>query len=848
MTRRRGGAARRARWAGAAVLALSASLPAVGAGAQELVHDEGFFEVFVERIPNRLTVTTLVDRQGRVLIPLHPILELVGIPVQVDAGALILEWPPATWRTVLRLDPPSLDVGGEARELGPDDMVVRDGDPYLSPRVLAAVLGARVDLDWAGLAVVVSGNAQFPATRLLEREARRERERLAAERLSPDGRDVAFLPRTDGAVGTWGLSLSGAQGSYRGAVRASAGGSVLGGATEMGGTVSFGEDVQDAFGEGYVRFHRVFPDGRAIRQVEVGSVLSRGPVARRIVGVSMTNEPFTTPRYFADALIQPQVPAGWEYEVYQGDALVGVSSGDEPEHIRAPLNYGNTPVRVRMVGPAGQERVEELLYVIPPDRLPEGRWRYHLGLGPCQDPGCDSYGFAELRRGLRNWLTAGLGMDRLDPAEGRAELRGYGYLGLSPLNGLDVEVQAQPGSFFHSGIDWVTQGDGAYGASYAWTRPVSDAPTLDGWFGQFSANVPLNVFGGRTVAARLQLRGTERGSADSWQVFTATTVRRAYVSAEFESGLQLRNMATGRVFTPLGGTMHPLLTDLSVSAGMGATGRGPELLEVGASFRPLPTGSVSLDLRFRRGSAPLLSVGFVARRPEGYFQARAARGSGAGIFASADGGVAWDRRTGAMPLPFQSLGRSGIQGQVFLDRDGDGARGPGEQPAAGVSVLVQGERVTTDPDGVYRTWEIQPDEVATVAVDSLSIDPSWVPAPRQVLLRPSPNVFNQVDLPLLQTREMSGRVQSGSPESRPLGGVRVEVVDAGGVVIATQRTFSDGVYYLQRVPPGRYTVRVAASSAEVLGTLPPAVTVEVPGGSDAPIEVPPLVLEPPVAD
>lgn len=811
--------------------------------AQEGSFEEGFFEVVVHRIPTRITVTTLVDERGAVLIPLQPIVELVGIPLQSEGDLLSLEWPPDAWHTEIRMAARSVDVGGDVEEVPAQDFVVRDGVLYLAPRVLGRVLAARVDVDWAGLAIVITENAEFPATRRLEREARRERERLATERLRSGGSEVPFAPRTGGAAGTWGMSLNGGEGAYRGTFRASVGGSVFGGATETGGTLNFGDGVQDAFTEGYVRFHRVFPGSPLVRQVEAGNVLSQGPVARRIVGFALTNEPFTTPRYFADALIQPTVPAGWEYEVYQGDALVGVSSGEDPEALRAPLNYGNTPVRVRMIGPAGQERVEELLYVVPPSRIPAGTWRYSLGMGPCQDPGCDSYGWAELHRGVTSWFTVGLGLDRLDPAEGSADVREYGYVGLTPLPGMNLEVQAQPGAFFRSGLDMATAGSGVYGATYAWTRPVGDAPTLDGWYGQFSASVPMNLFGGRTLTGRLQVRGSERSQVDSWQIFTATTVRRSYVSAEFESGLQQRKVLTGRLFTPLGTLFHGVLADVAASAGVGATSRGPEILELGTSFRPITTGSVSVDLRFRRGSTPLLSVGFVARRPQGYVQARAARGSSSGLFLAADGGLAYDSGTGVVTLPFQSLGRSGIRGRVFHDLDGDGVAGPDEPPAAGIDVLVQGGRVTTDARGEYLTWEVQPYEVASVAVDSLSIDPSWVPAPRQVLMRPSPNLFNAVDLPLLRTREVVGRVEMAGEMSRPLGGVRIEVVDAGGTVVASARTFSDGVFYVQRVPPGSYTVRVAPSSAQALGLADvPTVSVTVTGGTDAEVDVPTLVI------
>jgi hypothetical protein len=831
------------------VRSLAALLLLLAAGfaplrAQE-TFEEGFFEVYVQRVPTRITLTTLVDARGEVLIPLRPVVEHVGIPLKSEAGTLVLEWPPGAWRTVLDRAARTVTVGDETEAVPASDWVERGGELYVSSSVLARVLAARVDVDWAGLGVVISQNSEFPATRRLEREARRARERLAAERMAPTEVALPFHPRSGGVTGTWGLALSGAEDVYRGALRSGVGGSLWGGATEMGGTLVFGDHVGESFNEGYARYSRVFPNGTLLRQIQVGSVLSDGPVARRLVGVTLTNEPYTMPRYFAEALIEPTVPSGWEYEVYQGETLVGVSSGDEPATLHAPLNYGNTPVRVRMIGPAGEERVEQLLYVVPLMRIPAGEWRYGLGAGSCRDPACDAYAFGELRRGVTPWLTAGLGADRLDPVEGRVRVRPYGYLGVSPLQSLSVDVQAQPGSFLQTSADFATVDQGVYGASYAWTRPTGDAPTLDGWYGQLSASVPMNLFGGRTLSGRLLLRGTETGDADSWQANLATTIRRSYVSLDWESGLQARRVLTARAFTPIASPTATYLRDLATAVGVAATSRGPEFLELGMTFRPVPTGSLSLSLRASRGAPALLSIGFVSRRPEGYFQARAARGSSAGLFLSGDGGVTWDRNTGVVPLPFQSLGRSGIRGRVFYDVDGNGADGAGDLPASDVDVLIRGDRVTTGPNGSYRAWEIRPYDVVRVAVDSLSVDPSWVPAPREVLLRPSPNLFNEVSLPLRRTREVTGSVQLGGAAPRPLAGVAVEVRDESGRLVAAERTFSDGVYYFQRVPPGRYTIGVAPASLEALGApATPPLALEIAAGTDAPVEVPMLRVEP----
>ena len=179
-----------------------------------------------------------------------------------------------------------------------------------------------------------------------------------------------------------------------------------------------------------------------------------------------------------------------------------------------------------------------------------------------------------------------------------AELRPFGYLGLTLARGLNLDVQSQPGSIFRAGLDFATLHDGAFGAEYAWTRPAGGGPTLDGGYAALRGSAPISILGGRTVSGRLQLRGSESGSPDSWEVHAATTLRRSYVSAGFESGLQDRSTLTARAFTPLGSTYGPWLQDLAASLGLGLSSRGGELLELGASFRPTPTASASCTLLF----------------------------------------------------------------------------------------------------------------------------------------------------------------------------------------------------------------------------------------------------------
>jgi hypothetical protein len=188
------------------------------------------------------------------------------------------------------------------------------------------------------------------------------------------------------------------------------------------------------------------------------------------------------------------------------------------------------------------------------------------------------------------------------------------------------------------------------------------------------------------------------------------------------------------------------------------------------------------------------------------------------MFLSADGGIAGDPYLGAILLPFESIGRAGIAGIVYEDRNGDGVRADNEPPLPGAVVTVGAQRVTADEAGSFHTWLLQPYEAVPVGLDSLSIPFDRVAAVPYFLIRPSPNLFTRIDVAAVRTRELTGAVES--PDALPVAGIAVEVLDDGGNVVAETRTFRDGEFYVPRLRPGVYRARIAASSLAVLGARP----------------------------
>jgi hypothetical protein len=99
-----------------------------------------------------------------------------------------------------------------------------------------------------------------------------------------------------------------------------------------------------------------------------------------------------------------------------------------------------------------------------------------------------------------------------------------------------------------------------------------------------------------------------------------------------------------------------------------------------------------------------------------------------------------------------------------------------------------------------------------------------------------------VDLALAPTRELAGALV---PERgvATASGITVEILGEDGSVSQRVVTFSDGTFYIGRIRPGRYQVRVSESSLRALGARATPAPFTVPASGTNPlVEIPAIRL------
>jgi hypothetical protein len=159
-----------------------------------------------------------------------------------------------------------------------------------------------------------------------------------------------------------------------------------------------------------------------------------------------------------------------------------------------------------------------------------------------------------------------------------------------------------------------------------------------------------------------------------------------------------------------------------------------------------------------------------------------------------------------------------VRVRAFLDVDGSGKFHKGNPPLPDVKVRVigRGEASTTRADGTCEITNLAPNEVQPISLieDSLK-DPTWVPRENFVELIPRAGRESEVDLAVIQTAEIDGRIHTSS---KPIAFASwtAAIVPLGKGDELTSSIDKDGGYIFSRVRPGRYSLMVRDSDQHAL--------------------------------
>jgi hypothetical protein len=781
-----------------------------------------------------------------VFLPLGELARLLTLAVRVTGEGRASGYILAEERNFsLDVGEGAVHAGGKDERLDRSQLKAEAEDIYVESRLLARWLPADFDIDMPNLALKVRPREPLP---LQERLARRERRNLPGHpggyadpgypRLAAPYR-VAGLPFIDE---TLGVNTGGANGRRR--TDASYTAYLTADLLGMEAALYASRSPQDPSSGLRLTLGRNDPDAGLLgplhaRTALFGSVAVPGmpnisASSATGNGIAVSNRPLNQPTSFDRHTLQGDLPPGWDVELYYNEALVGFQqSRPDGKYTFAdqPLAYGPNEFRLVFHGPLGQLRVERQSFLLEESAVPHGQLFYDVAAHR------DQYGrpraLAQFEWGLNAYLNATGGWQRAPGLDGKE--RSYANVGL----------RNYWNAFILSG-DAVRADDGGTLAQLALKTRVGNVALsasrarLDGFTSEFFARSSdpvrthdtLRADGAVAPGANLFLPLSFEVQRDILASRKENILLQGRVSA-YRDGTAVSNALR---WQSLGGdrVADGVLQVSRRVAGIGLTGQLHYLLapraELGSAAmsadRYLADGYLlnvgmtrMFDTReYRLTGALNKSLGSYGLGVSGFYSTRHEYGAGVQFF-MAMGLEPRSARVLTEAQPMANMGSASVR--VFLDKNLNGVMDGLDEPIKGAGFTVNGGNhlARSDADGIAYLARLPAHQNVDLALDPNTLeDPQWQPQAKGVRIVPRPGKVNQVDFAVSITGEIDGTTYFVSKDkSRPIGDLRLELVDGKRKVVASMSSASDGYYVITGVLPGEYLLRVAPEQLKRLG-------------------------------
>jgi hypothetical protein len=789
-----------------------------------------------------------------IFLPLGELSRLLTLAVRVTpgegrAGGYIL-----SEQRVFSLDLPAREVhvSGRSEELDPAQVSLQADDIYVASRLLARWLPVDLDVDMPSLTVRVRPREQLPLQARLARLAGLERRGQHSARnggyIDPGYPRLAIPYRLVGVpfvdqTASVAVARSGprreAESAYTGYLTTD----LLG----MEAALYASYNRRDPTAGLRLTLGRNDPGAGLLgplhaRSALVGSVPLAGvanisansPTGN---GFALGNRPLDQPTRFDSHSLQGDLPPGWDVELYYNDALVGIQQSRPDGKYSFDdqrLAYGPNEFRLVFHGPLGQLRVERQSFLLEQSAVPPGALFYDLAAH--RDALGHGRSLAQLEWGVNEHLSASAGMLRAPLL--RDEQR-YATLGL----------RAYWQSFILSG-DLARAGDGGRMAQLGLKTRLGNVALsasrirLDSFTSEF---FPPSVDPVRT-RDELRADGALAGSLgkDTPLAFPLSLQLRRDVLASGEANLEVqgRISAYGAGMAVSNGLRWQSLAGRQVAdgllqlsrrvAGIGLSGQLQYLLKPNKEL-----GSVALaaDRYFANGYVANLglmhsfgralnrvtgslnkSLGSFGLGLNGYYGSRHDYGAGLQFF-MAMGLEPRGARVLTDAQPMANTGGASVR--VFLDKNLNGVMDGDDEPIRGAGFTVNGgnQLSRTDAAGIAWLGRLPANQYADIALDPNTLeDPQWQPQRKGVRIVPRPGKVAQLDFAVSMTGEIDGTTWLLAREGRrPIGDLRLELLDGAGKVAASLASSADGYYVITGVLPGDYLLRIDPAQLKRLG-------------------------------
>ena len=792
-----------------------------------------------------------------VYLPLGDFVRLLDLAVDVDGDNGRAEGWFIDPANIFRIDLKGgyVETKDGRRPLRPGDAVAALGDIYVRPSLLSEWFPLQADVSLPRQQVQLRLLATFPFEAKMERAEKRELIGAGAQQQIAYPREATMYrmmttPSLD--VNLRATTGGGQQSASEYDVRAS------GDLAFMNADLFVTGNRDNAVSDMRFVLRRRDPDRQllgplGLSLIEIGDTSSVAePIGIRTRtgrGIAIGNLPLDEGSVFDKIDLRGELPIGYEVELYRNDVLIAsVDQGinGRYEFPQVPLEFGLNILRLVFYGPHGERREEVRQINAGEGRLAKGEFQFaasaiqqdrnlipiHGDILPISslDAG-EVRAVAAAQYGLSSRITAVAGLSSFT-ADGDRRLQGNAGLRTS-LGSAAIQLDGA----FQSGGAWALQAGLAgrfLGTSYVLQHSEYGGDFVDELrttIGSYRRDTQVRLdrafdLGSRVLATNLVAERSDHDGATDWNATfrASTSVSRWLVSNSFNYRRFDSDSFSSR---NLDGTfeLNGVVREWGVRAGIDYSLKpGSKLRDLNVAVdRDLGRGALLRFTLFRQLSDGHGTIaGLSLSRRVGAFDMggdllydSGSKSFVAGVRASFSLG----NPLGAWRFEPPGLARGGsLVAIAFRDLNGDGRQEAGEQPLEGIGFRGGAGEVQTNSSGMALLTGLGDGRPAQVSMLTETMpDPYMFPSRPGVEVVPRPGRTHRTLFPVVAVSEVEGHAYfRGGGTERAVSNVQLQLVDPNKVVIASVRTEYDGYFFIERVPPGEYRIRIDPDQAAKL--------------------------------
>ncbi|MCE1164010.1 MAG: carboxypeptidase-like regulatory domain-containing protein [Bacteroidetes bacterium] len=700
--------------------------------------------------------------------------------------------------------------------LSPDDAVLNGSDVFFSPSVFENIFGIRLDADFSRLEIYLTSKNKLPVVAELERNLLRGRNMF--EQTGVKDVDL-FIPRKRKLLGLgvldWNLNYAhSSPASDRYYYNLSHGSEIFGGDF----IARINGDDKNAFDKNNAEWRWRFVDDRKwFKQAIAGNMRLQSGLLGNTQGFQITNSPPVSRRTIGSYKIFDRTGSKWDVELYINNELIAYTKSDDNGYFEfnVPLLYGSNYITLKYYGNSGEIRTEERVIQVPFNFLPEKTVEYNVSGGTLKTENHNLFTESNVNWGITKAVTSGAGLLYFNEP-GINKFYPYANTSARFLEKLifsadyfhnlkgSANISLLLPSQIYMTASYIRYGRNEYFNRFNYREEENISSFVPLVFKSVSLSVRMNFR--NVVSDNYKLLFLNSGVFVNYRRFQGSVVTNAswsktsetYDDAGSRSSLNLS-------YRILSDMLVRQQTEIDHASGRfsnagiyidkGVFGAG--WLTVFA-FRDFMNNDYSGGLTFRFD----LSFG---RYNAGYSGA----GTGWDFQQSLYGSVGYDQFRKSLFFDNQNMvSRGGLSLVPFLDMNGNGYPDENEKILntefdsrinAGKLIKSNGEYRYTDLDP-YASYRL---ELSPVSFDN----PLYRPKYKTFGVEVDPNRFKVVPVPVYAAGIINGSVGiSGEQAGKHVSMLKILLESVDGKIKMETRTFSDGEFIFDNVPPGKYRI------------------------------------------